>query len=201
MRRTCTTALRRALSNIHPVDRGLILFMLVLLVQSAYSIFFPNDANAVANDIDIIVRTSAAAIFGYFLSANFILHNTPSVQAHPPEAGHMIETVGQAADSSAPKSQIGFYPSDTPAEVGAIQEMEDSHVPTASCLQVVVATGIGLFCLVTLLLLRNTAPWNEALSSSSDSVTATVAQLRDFVSGCVGFLIGTPTNSSTQTQS
>ena len=63
---TCRTALRTAVSNIHLVDKSLILFMLILLAQSAYSLFFPGDSSPLVGDIDIIVRTSAAAIFGYF---------------------------------------------------------------------------------------------------------------------------------------
>mgnify|MGYP001864207630 CR=1 FL=1 len=53
------------------------------------------------------------------------------------------------------------------------------------------AAAVGLFCLLTLLLLRNLPPEDPAVVRS-DSATATVAQFRDFVSGCVGFLIGQP---------
>lgn len=55
------------------------------------------------------------------------------------------------------------------------------------------ATVIGLFCLVTLLVLRNLNQWGLAVES--DSAAASVVQFRDFVSGCVGFLIGCPTHS------
>ena len=63
-------------------------------------------------------------------------------------------------------------------------------------LQVAVTAGIGLFCLAALLLLRNTSLGTAALSAQGSGGTATVAQLRDFVSGCVGFLIGYPTRTS-----
>ena len=45
---------------------------------------------------------------------------------------------------------------------------------------------------VTLILLRNAGGWGEGIEASP-SATATVAQFRDLVSGCVGFLIGSPT--------
>ena len=61
----------------------------------------------------------------------------------------------------------------------------------------VVATGIGLFCLVALLVLRNLSQWG-LVSAESNSVASAVVQLRDFVSGCVGFLIGCPTHSDNQ---
>ena len=93
--------------------------------------------------IDIIVRTSTAAVFGYFLSANYRLEAAPG---------------------------------------------EDD--PDNS-LQVVTTAGIGLFCLLTLLVFRAAALLDPGLAAS-DSATATLAQFRDFVSGCVGFLIGSP---------
>lgn len=60
------------------------------------------------------------------------------------------------------------------------------------------ATVIGLFCLCVLLILRNMGASGEQILDS-DSVSATVVQFRDFVSGCVGFLIGVPTHSGNQT--
>ena len=67
-----TALLRTGLSKIHPVDRSLLLFLAVLLAQSAYSLFVPGGESQLSGDIDIIVRTSSAAIFGYLLSGNFI---------------------------------------------------------------------------------------------------------------------------------
>ena len=93
--------------------------------------------------IDIIVRTSTAAVFGYFLSANYRLEAAPG---------------------------------------------EDD--PDNS-LQVVTTAGIGLFCLLTLLVFRAAALLDPGLAAS-DSATATLAQFRDFVSGCVGCLIAGP---------
>ncbi len=51
------------------------LIMLILLLQSAYNIFLDEPAYQEENTIDVIVRTSQAAIFGYFLSANFANRN------------------------------------------------------------------------------------------------------------------------------
>ena len=114
-------------------DLWLVIFLAVLLAQSAFSLFAPAPVDG-SGGIDVIVRTSAAAIFGYFLSSG------------APPAGRL-------------------------------------RIRDVSC--------TGLFCLLTLLALRAAAvsrPW----LLGSDSATATVAQLRDLVSGCVGFLIGSP---------
>lgn len=132
--------LRETLGRIPATDRYLVLFMAVLLGQSAYSLFFGGENLAGAREIDVIVRTASAAIFGYFLSAR----------------GRPDHRQGEGG---------GFL--------------------TAA------AAAVGLFCLLTLLLLRNRPPEDLAVVRS-DSATATVAQFRDFVSGCVGFLIGLP---------
>ena len=133
--------IRAVVSRIPPTDRCLILFMAVLLGQSAYSLFVPVGDGGQSSPVDVVVRTASAAIFGYFLS----------VRKKP---------------------------------------AEDSH-GEPRCLYQATITAIGLFCLVTLLALRNLSLWDPA-EAGSDSATATVAQFRDFVSGCVGFLIGSP---------
>lgn len=102
----------------------LLVFLGVLLLQSALGLFYP--APDAASGIDVIVRTSAAGIFGYFLSCG-----SPRRDSR----GTLI--------------------------VGAA----------------------GLFCLVVLLVYR-------AVPGSEPSSAAAVAQLRDFVSGSVGFLTG-----------
>lgn len=194
------SALRSVLGNIDLVDKSLILFMLLLLAQSVCCLFLPNTSSPIAGDIDIIVRTSAASIFGYFLSNNFIASNSSSVQAQSPVAPHKIEAADSVpADDTVPKGQIGFLASSSSLEEGTAQAAEQpvqSETARASCLQVKIATVIGLFCLVALLVLRYAVQWNDPLLVNSDSITSTVAQLRDFVSGCVGFLIGCPSNRS-----
>lgn len=197
--------LRSALSGIHLVDRFLMVFMLILLLQSAYSLFFPSGPGTGVSDVDIIVRTSSAAIFGYFLSANFIRPPSISGLAQPPPAlSAEVLQDGGTASPGAPRSRIGFSPSEQAAGLARGQAgVSSAGAPQperSSCsrLQIIVAACVGLFCLVTLLLLRNTASWSHALPDSAP-VTATVAQFRDFVSGCVGFLIGCPTHRPGQT--
>lgn len=193
--------LRGLLDRIHPVDKGLLVFMLVLLIQSAYSIFCPAGAGQAAEDIDIIVRTSAAAIFGYFLSANFIRHTAGQTPASLPP--RKLETgKGLPTDPAAPMGRIGFSDGGqaaAPDTAGTADSTPDSSAgnDAANCLQVAVATCIGLFSLVTLLVLRNLSQW-DLTAAESDSVAATVVQFRDFVSGCVGFLIGCPTHTDKQ---
>ena len=186
--RATAVRLQTALSGIHPVDRSLLLFMAVLLGQSAYSLFAPG-SGPMADEIDIIVRTAAASIFGYFLSGSFLSCAGQSGPSPSAVSGHMLK----AADSGGPVGRIGFaaeVPEPLPGDAAS-----RSAAP-GGCIQTAVAAALGLFCLVTLVILRNTAS-----QAPSDSVTATVVQFRDFVSGCVGYLIGSPTHLSAHTSS
>lgn len=189
----CRGGLRSVLANIHPVDKSLLLFMLVLLAQSAYSIFCSGGASQTAGEIDIIVRTSAAAIFGYFLSANFIGHDEESGQATQAAQTHILKPGADPVQDSMPRAQIGFSAGEAASEPAApqVQAMQQP----IRCLQVRAATFIGLFCLLALLILRNLTQLG-IVSPTSDSVTGTIVQFRDFISGCVGFLIGCPTHQT-----
>ncbi len=135
--------IQRHLKKISVVDKFLIFLMIILLSQSAYSLFVGTAVNT--DTVDVIVRTSAAAIFGYFLSGNFIK--------------------SCSKDTSVNKS-----------------------TPSAWCgeVQIVVVSVIGtvslIILLIILLLFRN-------YSAPTPQTAATVSQLRDFVSACVGFLV------------
>ena len=199
--------LRCTAGRIHPVDKGLMLFMVVLLAQSACNILFPSSAGQPTGDIDIIVRTSCAAIFGYLLSANFMRHTAPTGHSPTGQAPHILETgTAPTSGEAAPMAKIGFSAGDTQPGLEAAQpqtggaqadgQASNQDSPAVTCLQIRVATAIGLFCLITLLILRNLSHWG-ILPAQSDTVVATVAQFRDFVSGCVGFLIGSPTQQQT----
>ena len=190
----CRPGLRALLKQIHPVDRSLLVFMVVLLLQSAYSIVCPGAPGTDTGDIDVIVRTASAAIFGYFLSANFIRRGTGSGQVPAPPAARTLKTgTGIPAAPTAVRARIGFASGgDAPEADGGGTEQAPGMAPDPCGLQVGVATAIGLFCLAVLLTLRNLAQMG-IVPPESENVSATVIQFRDFVSGCIGFLIGCPT--------
>ena len=191
------SSVRTAWQQLHLVDRCLLILMAVLLAQSTYTLFFPGGDGQLSGSIDIVIRTSAASIFGYFLSANFAARDQqepsapaslPKSAAVPPEA-----TPGSAA---APKNQIGFVSAPTSPQTGGIQAQEtgsSAESPRCCRLQVLAAACMGLFCLVVLIL-RRTMGSSGTSPEASSALTATVSQFRDFVSGCVGFLIGCPSS-------
>lgn len=192
----CFRSTLSACSGIHLVDRCLILIMFLLLIQSAFSLFFNPYLSPETNNIDSIIRTATASIFGYFLSSNFISHipreNRNNHSPQPLESGRS----GTSSISETSGYQIGFAaPSDPVAQQsGSLSVSEDAQddqdAPTASHLQIKIATLIAVFCLLILTVIRNSSHGSQPMSASSQ---ATVSQFRDLVSGCVGFLIGVPT--------
>ena len=103
--------------------------MAVLMLQSLYTLFFPGWDSQLSGSIDVVVRTSAAAVFGYFLSANFAARGEESQQAPPASPVHRIEPAEAAISSSAgPVNQIGFV-SGTQADTGEIQLQSDPVLP------------------------------------------------------------------------
>lgn len=166
--------LASALGRIALVDWFLLLFMAVLLGHTVFTVFFgapPEETSAV----DVIVRTSAAAIFGYFLSRN-------SLQASPAAAAPPPPSLGGGGVAGL-TGRIGFSLSDSPQEpLASGAAFSSAGGGACSRFQVCAVSCIGLFSLVLLLLMR------EGIASNA-SMTATASQLRDFVSASVGFLV------------
>ncbi len=201
-------------SKIKLVDRCLILFMLVLLAQSVYSLTTGEGESVYTSNIDVVVRSTSAAIFGYFLSANFNRKTRNEKKDYMPRLDKPVVDIQPdklMADVQLDKP-MGDMPQDTPkadipretsravipqetsrAEIAqdtprAVIPQDMSRVDAqdhASFQQVVIATAIGLSSLLALLIARN------FLTLTVSSV-ATASHLRDLVLGCVGFLVGCP---------
>ena len=98
--------------SIHLVDRCLLIFLLVLLLQSAGTLLFSTGEDGA--EIDVIVRTTSAAIFGYFLSSG--TEDTSYIVESQASAVGEVETSGESGDSTQVQGRIGFVlPGDTPS--------------------------------------------------------------------------------------
>ena len=185
--------------RIHLVDRSLLIIMLVLLLQSTVSLFLHGTAQQTVTSVDVVIRTASAAIFGYLLGGNFGKESSTGGQTQTAAPVHILEEDAQSEPATPEmRAQIGFVAdSEAPAAnlIAAPATVSGGEVSTGAGIQVLVAAAIGLFCLIVLLILRNLADLG-VITELSDSATATVIQFRDYVSGCVGFLIGSPTNAS-----
>lgn len=67
-------AVYRRWGGIYLVDKFLLCILALLMFQSAVNLFLRGEVTAEVNGIDALMRTSAAGIFGYLVSANFNQH-------------------------------------------------------------------------------------------------------------------------------
>lgn len=166
------------------VDRFLILFMLILLLYTAIGLFTGMTDSQNGDMVDTIIRTSSASIFGYFISTNFTKTNTTD---SPADSYSSLNIPDQANDknASAPPSNRDEFavPADDAREQDKTSVTECSS-DQISCgkLQVIIVSSIGGCALILLFVTK------FFIAETSD-ISATVSQLRDFVSACIGFLV------------
>lgn len=173
MFRNLLSYFNKSLKRIKLVDRCLIIFMIILMTQSIYNLFFNEGILQNTNVIDIVVRTTTAAIFGYFLSSNF-MGKYNNKQA---DCAKKVEVLD--------KNIIGDH-NDNKQEVPVNDSKGENEVQNVSSnQQIIIATVIGVVSLIVLIIARN----HNLINSTT---TATISELRDFVSGSVGFLLGCP---------
>lgn len=185
---------RGVVGKIGIVDRFLLIFMVALFVYIIYHLFTGvNDAQNTST-IDVIVRTSIAGIFGYFLSSNFVRTDSSTLSQSTDNPD--INLTSKPADNISNhrmKNQIGFQDSTTPSNqvLGGISLSDNSPTPIRSYgkVQIMVVSIIGLISLVILFLSRS-------FQNTSSEFTATISQLRDLVSGSIGFLISYGKNTT-----
>lgn len=176
------------------VDKWLFTFMLILILQSTFNLFFSSHGGNGIETVDIIVRTTSAGIFGYFLSSNFAQHSSFE-QTEINKDNKIIEQI-EETEEAAPQvvdTQMGFSRKKKSLRYlskASVLDEDQSSLESTNSVQIMLAGTIGFICLICLLVWRDIAVFHpDFVSSSSASI---LSQFRDFVSGTVGFLIGTP---------
>lgn len=185
--------IKKAWYKIKLIDRCLIIVMAILMFQSIYNLFVNEVNSQDTTTIDVVVRTTSAAIFGYFLSANFIkkssrkyintdvssnifVDENSSNKGQEPNTNNLMyvkNTIGFTSDTDNYEKKVSVN------KVEGIEEGETSE------LQIIIATVICVVALIVLFVVRN-------FTTTAPASLGTISQMRDFVSGCVGFLLGCP---------
>lgn len=142
--------------------------MIAFMLQSASSLFY-RSVGLYAGNVDVVVRTTMAAIFGYFISSNFM-------------SKEYIERKKDAA--SKVKVKCEWEVEEEFSQENQAGQKQDSKNQD-NRIQIMIITVIGLVSLFILIFAR------EGVDMPQDAL-ATLSQFRNFVSGCVGFLIGIP---------
>ena len=186
-----TLPFKTIVERINIVDRFLLLFMLIFFLYMVLQFFIQQSPGEEASSIDIIIRTSAAAIFGYFVSSNFTKNPSSALPATDHQALPALDIQKTTTPENRALQQIGFQVTAPTPEVtpgNADSSIQGSH--SACSIQIIIVASIGLTSLLILFLSRYCLEINDTFS-------ATISQLRDFVSAAIGFLVScakTPKN-------
>ncbi|MGO0900779.1 hypothetical protein ACYZFO_00555 [Clostridioides difficile] len=185
--------IKKAWYKIKLIDRCLIIVMAILMFQSIYTLFVNEVNSQDTTTIDVVVRTTSAAIFGYFLSANFI--KRPSRKYINTDVSSNLFIDDNSSNKGQESSQnnvmnvkntIGFTSEiDNYENKVSVNKIEGIEEGETSELQIIIATVICVIALIVLFIVRNFA-------TIAPASLGTISQMRDFVSGCVGFLLGCP---------
>ena len=196
--------IKESLDRINLIDKCLIIFMMILMAQSIYNLFV-NEANLNAGGtIDILIRTTQASVFGYFLSANFIKKDKASKWDNNKKKEESIrydvnkDILKRMIDDNSENAVDSI--NDNSIDVNNYaQSKQDKHISnypndnydenSTTEQQIIIVTVIGIISLIAIIMARD---FNIDTTLSA----ATISQLRDFVSGSVGFLLGCPTKTN-----
>ena len=173
---TLFSRLRGGWKELHLADRLLLIFLAVLLLQAGHNLF-AHELSGNVQQLDVVVRTTAAAIFGYFVSGGAQGRQREEISSQTPgKIGFSLpEEVPLSKGDSSQQSRVEeLLPA--PVEGGGEERGALER-------QMMIVGLIGLAALGLLVLARN-------CGQTSAEAQATLSQLRDFVSGSVGFLIG-----------
>lgn len=172
-------------------DLWLLALFGVLIIQSVYGLFCPLPADNQVETIDIVFRTSEAAIFGYIISSNFGRRRTKSKTVTQAE---QVPSIGFDTQSNqAPTMTAATGKRTVAPEVPPVSTSKKTVSLKSNTTQLTLVGVIGLVSLLVLIGWRNFYGHSGGVTTN---MTAVITQYRDMVSGCVGFLIGQPQASS-----
>lgn len=162
-------------------DIFLSVYLLLFLVQIVYSLFDGDVVSTQTNSIDVVMRTSAAMVFGYFISGAF--EKSDGAGAVGAYSQSVRKTLASNLDKKKETVRIGV----SNVLQSGIQEKKntnsvENYVGTGNVLRLCVVAFVGIACLAVLIAVRNVDPTGEN--------TASLTQIRDMLSSSIGFLIG-----------
>ena len=171
--------IKRCWREISFKDKGLILIMIVLLLQCIHNLYSPAPTSQSYMTINLIIRTNVAAIFGYFLSSNFL----PKL-AIDKSIDDKLRILEQILEDNELKNK---YSKKLKKEQLEEEQEQEGYVCNKN-LQNGIAVGICILIIICLIIGIN-------FKLISDGADAIITQFRDIISGCIGFLLGNNGNN------
>lgn len=166
-------------------DKCLIIFMIVLMAQLASSLFI-NSSSMYAPSVNIVTRTTISAIFGYFISSNFVSRRDASNKYKNRNKNNKDNTGKIKCICELEEKVEEEINKEINEEMNAdMEEGQTKGQQTEDRVQIMIISTIGLVSLMIVFLAHN-------LSNLPEDALVTLSQYRSIISGCVGFLIGMP---------
>ncbi len=180
------------------------IIMGILLFQSGFSLFWKIPEGVNIESIDVILRTSLSSLFGLFISlmssASQRIKKQKVITKKTPKIGFTSNNQTEKTKPVLQNSQVQYYVlQNEQGEVIATEMVNllDENVaqnqqnikqePRISInFQILVVSGICIYCLVMIIFTRNFTHFIAGGASAG----STIAQYRDFLSGGIGALIG-----------
>lgn len=168
--------LRQSITHMRLTDRFLLVFLLLLLLQSTHHIFFYEQLPSGYESLDTMIRSSAATIFGYFISGAF------GGETKMPKTDTLTQSVIKE-DAQIQIRESKLTPTVQP-NVNATENVQLSKIQRCRIQQqILIVAGIGLFSILILFHARIFGPAHL-------HATAALSQFQDFLVGSIGFLVG-----------
>lgn len=189
-------ALIKCWNEIAISDKALIIIMFILLLQCIYNLFMPEPSTNNGISINVIVRTTVASIFGYFLSENFLKHEViKSSDSNSP----IIVTINE--DELDDKDGKEKYLKDEDKNCKIESKNKSNNLSTDlkyyicnKSFQVIIALSVCVIALSSLII-------GYDFNLIPEEANPSIIQFRDLISSCVGFLLGCSKNDSNKNSS
>lgn len=162
-------------------DKSLIIIMVILLLQCIYNLFNPEPLTTNGISINVIIRTTVAAIFGYFLSENFLNH-----EVIKSKNSNIILPLNLEENDE--KNNLENCPSKNLNTNIQVETKLKDYICNKT-FQVLIALTVCIIALLCLIIGNN-------FNLIAPGTNPTVIQFRDIISSCVGFLLGHSSNSN-----
>ncbi len=163
-------------------DKFLLLFLVLLLVQSCVHLFCYEKLPVHDETIDVMMRSCIATIFGYFMSAGFG-HGAKNDDMQNVSAIADRSVTAENTNSTTAK-QIGFV-ADQTQPIPPKQTEQSTHNPSVprNKQQALIVAVVGFVALVVVFVFR-------MFYVTENYAIPVISQLQDFIVGSIGFLVG-----------
>ncbi|MDY3361447.1 MAG: hypothetical protein SOY04_13820 [Clostridium celatum] len=170
--------IKRCWSEISFKDKGLILIMIILIIQCIHNLYTPDPTNTDYVTVNVMIRTSVASIFGYFLSSNFLVRNKEEESYIDEENDYKFKILQNELQEDNIRGKV---------ETEYDEEKEITREKERYFCNKTLQNAIAIILCITIIISLIIGVNFNIVPAGADSK---ISQFRDLISGCIGFLLG-----------